>query len=83
MGAYRDGEGNYHDTNSFVGSDLLKLSELAREAYTRTSEFHRSNREQARENERNTNPERDARRAEFNERRGGKDEREPASNRER
>ena len=81
--SYRDEEGNYRDANSFVGTDLLKLSELARAAYNRTNDLRREEREQAPENERQNDPERDARRAAFNERRGGNAERPRISNRER
>ena len=80
---YRDDEGNYRDAHSFVGTDLLKLSELARAAYNRTNDLRREEREQAPENERQNDPERDARRAAFNERRGGNAERPRISNRER
>lgn len=38
---YRDADGNPRDTHSFIGTDLLKLSELARAAYTRTSDLRR------------------------------------------
>ena len=81
--SYRDEEGNYRDANSFVGTDLLKLSELARAAYNRTNDLRREEREQTPENERQNDPERDARRAAFNERRGGNAERPRISNRER
>ena len=63
---YKDREGNYRDSRSFVGSDLLKLSELAREAYTRTSELRREDRENSRDMD---DPQREGRRAEFNEKR--------------
>ena len=33
---YRDGDGNYHDSKSFSGVDLLKLSRLAAQAYEDT-----------------------------------------------
>lgn len=42
---YRDQDGQYRDTGSFVAGDLLKLSELAREAYARTNEMRREDRE--------------------------------------
>ncbi|MEQ8287857.1 hypothetical protein [Thalassospira sp.] len=38
---YKDADGNLHDTHSFVGADLLRVSELARKAYDRTSELRR------------------------------------------
>ena len=81
--SYKDRDGEYRDTGSFVGTDLLKLSELARAAYNRTNDLRREEREQAPENERQNDPERDARRAAFNERRGGNAERPRISNRER
>lgn len=46
---FRDSEGQFHDTNSFVAADLLKLSELARKAYERTSTLRREDRAQARQ----------------------------------
>ena len=33
---YRDDNGNYHDSSSFSGTDLLKLSRLAARAYEDT-----------------------------------------------
>lgn len=38
---YKDDEGNLRDSRSFIGGDLLKLSELARKAYERTAELRR------------------------------------------
>lgn len=46
---YKDQNGDYRDTDSFVGTDLLKLSELARKAYDRSNELRREDREAARE----------------------------------
>ncbi len=46
---YKDQDGAYRDTSSFVGADLLKLSELARTAYARTNELAREDREQRRD----------------------------------
>ena len=43
---YKDQEGRLHDTHSFSGNDLLKVSELAKGAYHRTNELRR---EQAQE----------------------------------
>ena len=31
---YTDERGNFHDTNVFTGTDLLRVSELARKAYS-------------------------------------------------
>ncbi len=45
---YTDADGNPRDSRSFVGGDLLKLSELARKAYDRTTELRREDREQDR-----------------------------------
>lgn len=44
---YRDEKGEFHDTNSFVAADLLKLAELARAAYARTNVLSRKDREEA------------------------------------
>ena len=38
---HKDNDGNIRDSHSFVGADLLKLSELARKSYDRTSEIRR------------------------------------------
>jgi len=38
---YQDEKGDFHDTHSFSGSDLLRVSELARQAYGRTNELRR------------------------------------------
>lgn len=38
---YTDDRGNYHDTSSFSGTDLLRVSELARQAYQRSNELRR------------------------------------------
>tara|TARA_R110000868_G_scaffold64234_3_gene193129 strand:+ start:22726 stop:23088 length:363 start_codon:yes stop_codon:yes gene_type:complete len=59
---YQDRDGNARDTNSFVGSDLLKLSELARAVYTRTSELRH-------EEKPNRDEQEPARRAEFKQQR--------------
>lgn len=60
--SYQDRDGNARDTNSFVATDLLKLSELARSAYTRTNALHREEKEHRREtfrDERKAAPERE------------------------
>ena len=54
---YKDQEGNLRDSRSFSGSDLLRVSELAKGAYHRTNELHRE-KMQARE----TDQDREARR---------------------
>jgi hypothetical protein len=38
---FEDRDGNLRDAHSFSGSDLLKISELARKAYDRTAELRR------------------------------------------
>lgn len=38
---YRDDDGTLRDTDSFVGADLLRLSELARGAYAHTTALRR------------------------------------------
>tara|TARA_R110001599_G_scaffold25282_8_gene90576 strand:+ start:1919 stop:2260 length:342 start_codon:yes stop_codon:yes gene_type:complete len=60
--SYKDRDGEYRDTHSFVATDLLKLSELARTAYTRTNDLHREEKNQRREEfreERKAVPERE------------------------
>lgn len=54
---FRDSEGQFHDTNSFVAADLLRLSELARKTYERTSELRREDRQQARQQQPDAGPE--------------------------
>ena len=36
---YKDEDGNYHDSNSFSGSELLKLAHLANRAYDAASDL--------------------------------------------
>ncbi|MEQ8602857.1 MAG: hypothetical protein RIB45_06030 [Marivibrio sp.] len=38
---YTDDEGKPRDTSSFIGTDLLRVSELARKAYDRSAELRR------------------------------------------
>lgn len=38
---FKDAEGNLRDTHSFIGADQLKLGELARKSYDRTTELRR------------------------------------------
>ena len=38
---YEDEDGKLRDTGSFSGTDLLRVSELARQAYTRSTELRR------------------------------------------
>ncbi|WPZ34511.1 hypothetical protein T8K17_25215 [Thalassobaculum sp. OXR-137] len=61
---YRDQDGNYRDSQSFAGADLLRLSELARQTYTRSNELQR---EAIREN---SERESEERKAEFKCQRG-------------
>lgn len=51
---YEDREGNLKDSQSFASNDLLRVSELARSAYTRSRELDR---EQAQEHEMQQQPE--------------------------
>src|SRR5262249_26303786 len=43
---YRDEKGDVRDTHSFSGADLLRLSELSREAYSRSRELRREHAKQ-------------------------------------
>ena len=36
---YKDEGGDYHDSNSFSGSELLRIAHLAKRAYDATSDF--------------------------------------------
>lgn len=36
---YTDDQGNYHDSDSFSGSELLRVARLADQAYGRTAEL--------------------------------------------
>lgn len=38
---YQDGNGNFRESKSFSGTDLLKLSMLAQSSYTRANELRR------------------------------------------
>lgn len=38
---YTDKEGNLRDTGTFIGTDLLRVSEVSRKAYDRTNELRR------------------------------------------
>ena len=46
---YRDEQGELRDSHSFAGSDLLRVSELARKTYDRTQELRREDRQAQRE----------------------------------
>ena len=54
---HKDNDGNIRDSHSFVGADLLKLSELARKTYDRTNEIRREEFKSRRKDE-NRAPER-------------------------
>jgi hypothetical protein len=49
---FRDKDGQFRDTDSFVAADLLKLAELARESYVRTQGMSRAERREAFKSER-------------------------------
>lgn len=49
---FEDREGNLRDAHSFSGSDLLKVSELARKAYDRTNDLRREEFKQERQESR-------------------------------
>lgn len=44
---YRAENGSWHEVNSFSGSELLRVSELARKAYDRTGELRREDAERS------------------------------------
>jgi hypothetical protein len=46
---YRAEDGTYRESNSFSGSELLRVSELARKAYDRTGELRREDVERSEE----------------------------------
>lgn len=50
---YKDRDGNLQDAHSFSGSDLLKVSELARKAYDRSTELRREEFKQERQDNQN------------------------------
>jgi hypothetical protein len=45
--SYQDDAGNYHDSESFSGSELLRIAHLAGRAYDRISELRQSARDAA------------------------------------
>lgn len=49
---FEDRDGNLRDAHSFSGSDLLKVSELARKAYDRSNELRREEFKQERQESR-------------------------------
>ena len=42
--AYRDKDGNWKDSDSFSGTELLQVAELARRAYERTNQLRQQDR---------------------------------------
>lgn len=60
---YEDKEGNLRDTNNYRGADLLRVAEVARQAYTRSRAMDREERraafKEARREPRNSNRSRD------------------------
>lgn len=78
---FRDSEGQFHDTNSFVAADLLRLSELARKTYDRTTELRREDRQQARQQQPDAGPEQSRREMFKQQREGGPQRREPTRGR--
>jgi len=42
---YQDGAGNYHDSDSFSGTELLRIARLAGHAYDRVGELRQADRE--------------------------------------
>lgn len=49
--SYRDDDGKWHDTDSFMGSDLLKIALLATRAYERTNALRQEDRDAASQEE--------------------------------
>lgn len=59
--SYRDSNGDYQNSDSFTGADLLKLSELSKIAYHRAIELQHRNQKQVstdKKHERNDDRER-------------------------
>lgn len=49
---YKDERGNYQDSQSFSGTDLLRVAELSRDAYARTNQLRREHMQSQRNDER-------------------------------
>lgn len=47
---WQDEEGNYRDSHSFSGAELLRVSELARGAYARTNELRQEQQQEQSQN---------------------------------
>ncbi len=41
--SYRDDQGNYHDSDSYSGSELLRIARLAQKAFDYTAELRDQN----------------------------------------
>ncbi len=41
--SYRDDQGNYHDSDSYSGSELLRIARLSQKAYDYTAELRDQN----------------------------------------
>tara|TARA_R100000789_G_scaffold17692_1_gene20712 strand:- start:600 stop:896 length:297 start_codon:yes stop_codon:yes gene_type:complete len=48
---YKDADGNLRDAHTFIGADLLKVSELPRKSYERTNELRREDFQERRSTE--------------------------------
>ena len=51
---FEDKSGKLRDTHSFSSSDLLRVSELARQAYVRSNQLYREQKHEREENNRST-----------------------------
>ncbi|MFZ5593349.1 MAG: hypothetical protein ACOY4D_03650 [Pseudomonadota bacterium] len=47
--SYKTEDGSYRESNSFAGTELLRVSELARKAYDRTNDLRREDYERSEE----------------------------------
>ena len=56
--SYKGQDGEYRDTHSFIAGDLLRVAELARRAYERSTEMSRDERRDAFKDKRETKPDR-------------------------
>jgi len=63
---WRDDQGQFHDSQSYAGTDMLRLGELSRSAYHRTNELRREYAQ-----EQSQNPSRESQsKMDFREKRG-------------
>lgn len=68
---WRDDQGRFHDSQSYAGTDMLRLGELSRTAYHRTNELRREHaQEHAQEQPRDQSRETQSK-MEFRKSRGG------------